>query len=411
MLSKSLKLSAVALSTTFVMACVPDPWQGTLQFGESRQSELKGVHQLSSGDILSITNNGVLYRITNAGEILWSAELPVEGSDTRRMVVDSNEDAYLIAEYREDDGSDLRASMILKFNGEGNTIWTRYFSCANGNVSATDIEIGPNNTMYAQFGADCENFLSTARQGDMDNVILKMDSGTGDVFWTRRDGAPGEYLDSLAGSLVFSKSGELISISTMLSDILMARIQTISTDGELLNEISIEEQIVPFGKAAVDAEGNLYLSGITLGNVFFDQPPIGSGDTGLLKLDPEFDVLWARVIGTGSNDTSMTGVVLDDSGNLYLGGRTYGALPSNQNQGQDDAFVSKWSTDGLHQWSVQIGTESYDSTEAIAVSREGGVFMVGGVSGELVPDAEISERLFISKLTPDGTIISKQPAQ
>ena len=412
MLSKSLKLSAVALSTTFVMACVPDPWQGTLQFGQSEQSGLRGIHQLKSGDVISLTNNGVLYRFTNAGDTLWSTQLPVDSDYTKRMVVDSNEDAYILVENQDGDYFDTTyTALILKVDHEGNTIWTRYLSCPEGNVHAGDIEIGSNGTMYAQLSVYCENFLATEPQGDLDNVILKMDSNTGDVLWTRRDGEPGVFIDSIFGSLLYTNSDELVSFHTLASDTAVSRVQKFSADGELLLESEIANDFFTEGKAAVDAENNIYVTGSTGELSFYDQPPLGMGDVGLLKLDSELNVVWARLLGTNHNDSSNTGVFLDGSGYLYLGGWTMGALPGNQNQGQGDAFISKWSVDGLNQWSVQIGTDASDSALALGIGREGGAFLAGRTLGELVPGADVSERLFISKLTPEGTIISKQPAQ
>ena len=49
-------------------------------------------------------------------------------------------------------------------------------------------------------------------------------------------------------------------------------------------------------------------------------------------------------------------VSVDDGGNVYLAGWTYGALPGQTHAGVRDVFVRKYDGSGTELWTRQFGT-------------------------------------------------------
>ena len=70
----------------------------------------------------------------------------------------------------------------------------------------------------------------------------------------------------------------------------------------------------------------------------------GLDDIFLSKIDKEGNILWTRLSGTATDDNGHA-ITLDDEGNIYIGGITSGNL-DNQSKigplGQPDAFLTKY---------------------------------------------------------------------
>ncbi|ELS31399.1 MULTISPECIES: SBBP repeat-containing protein [Pseudanabaena] len=170
---------------------------------------------------------------------------------------------------------------------------------------------------------------------------------------------------------------------------------------------------------AVDAAGNLYVSGRTIGggngdtswvakydkngvqqwikNLGFSSAnsitvdPLGinvyvAGDTGsaawLGRLDSnQGDIYWIERL-QNNFQTSGLGVAVDKNSNPYITGRTLGSL-GGVNQGGPDAWVAKYSLTGQQLWVKQLGTTNYDESWGVGVDGTGNVYLAGGTNGTL----------------------------
>ena len=101
-----------------------------------------------------------------------------------------------------------------------------------------------------------------------------------------------------------------------------------------------------------------------------------------LIIDP--DLGWSSYLG-GSGDDKAWGVAVDASGNVLLAGRTYssgwvsGGFDTTYG-GSEDAFVSKFSSSGVHLWSSFLGGSGDDYASSIAVDASGNALVAGGTS-------------------------------
>jgi hypothetical protein len=113
--------------------------------------------------------------------------------------------------------------------------------------------------------------------------------------------------------------------------------------------------------AATDGDGNVYISGSTLGGAL-GGPNQGLWDAWLAKYSPAGAVLWKRQFGTSESDLAFR-VATDSDGNVYITGGTFGSLGRRQ-QGNGDAWVAKYSAAGALRWKRQLGTFEQDWANA-----------------------------------------------
>ena len=138
---------------------------------------------------------------------------------------------------------------------------------------------------------------------------------------------------------------------------------------------------------AVDASGNVYLTGQTYSSNFPTQNPFSNGSPGngfVSKFSPAGDLIFSTYIG-GQSPDSPSGIALDATGAIYITGSTsspnYPATPGalNFGAGSQWTFFTKFSPDGSKLiYSGTIG-RAYSETLAygIALDRSGRAFIVG----------------------------------
>lgn len=134
---------------------------------------------------------------------------------------------------------------------------------------------------------------------------------------------------------------------------------------------------------AVDAAGNIYLAGSTLGVLpGFGNSSAGGEDLSLLKYDSGGVLLWSRQFGSVASDAAR-GVAVDGGGNVYVAGSTFATLPGlgNSNAGGEDLFLLKYDGAGALQWTRQLGSLSADRAFGVAVGSSGDVFIAGFTLG------------------------------
>ena len=102
---------------------------------------------------------------------------------------------------------------------------------------------------------------------------------------------------------------------------------------------------------AADELGSVYISGYTGGSL--GGPNAGGNDAFISKYDASGTLQWTRQLGTSGWDAST--VSADGLGSAYISGFTEGSL-GRTNQGEVDAFLSKYDASGTRQWTQQLGT-------------------------------------------------------
>ncbi|MCD6066043.1 MAG: C-terminal target protein [Bacteroidetes bacterium] len=178
---------------------------------------------------------------------------------------------------------------------------------------------------------------------------------------------------------------------------------------------------------AVDASGNVYVSGYFQATVDFDPgagsfPLSSAGGTDIMvvKLDAAGSFVWAKAMGGTGDDTGQS-ITLDASANVYSTG-SFGAtvdfdpgagLANLTSAGNKDIFVSKLDFDGNFVWARRNGSTGNDQAMAIAVDASANVYMGGSFNGTVDFDpgagtvnlTASGQGLFVYKLNTAGTFV------
>ncbi len=186
----------------------------------------------------------------------------------------------------------------------------------------------------------------------------------------------------------------------------LALVQMHSTaEAELQYGVNWQEQLGTSSEdysscVAVDATGNAFISGYTYGSLGGTQA--GDGDIFLSKFNNSGSLLWTKQLGTSHEDTTL-GVAVDVAGNPFICGYTLGSL-GGTNQGDFDAFLCKFSSDGVVQWKRQLGTGVEDSSCGVAMDAAGNAFVCGSTLGSLGGTNKGSVDAFLSKYNNSGVL-------
>ncbi len=152
---------------------------------------------------------------------------------------------------------------------------------------------------------------------------------------------------------------------------------------------------------AMDASGNVYVVGSTRGSLD-GESNLGDWDAFLVKYSATGIKQWTRLIGTSSIDNGR-GVAVDENGNIYVTGVTYGGLDGNINTGHADMFLVKYNISGTKQWTRQQGTSSIDTGNGVAVDASGNIYVTGATNGSLDGNINAGDSdMFLVKYNTNG---------
>ncbi len=267
---------------------------------------------------------------------------------------------------------------------------------------------------YCDESVDFSGGTATQRQavtskGERDGFVSKW-TNSGEFKWARRIGGASEDIIHGAAAdsegniyatgtfrgtmdIIISPGGKQTFESKGQSDVFLVKMDK---DGRLLWVRTWGEAALDQGLAvAVDDSDNVYVCGVFLGTVDFDPGPgvanshdNGDRDAFLLKLGSNGGYQWVRTWG-GSGFDSAKSVACGSEGSVYVIGDcgsptvdfSAGQLPNGYmktSNGDFDAFITKFNTDGGFQWAQTFGGTEEDRGEGVAVCPQSGCAYIAG---------------------------------
>lgn len=170
---------------------------------------------------------------------------------------------------------------------------------------------------------------------------------------------------------------------------------------------------------AVDGSDNIYVTGYYGMTVDFDPGPrvenhtaSGSADVFISKFNPMGQFQWVRTFA-GSSTAIGFGIAADDAGNVYTVGFFYGVqydLSAGQkpggylasSNGNADAFLTKFNTDGGFEWARSWGGDESDYAYDIALTADGTTAYICGHFSDSVDFPSSLVRGGITTYTSNG---------
>ncbi len=170
---------------------------------------------------------------------------------------------------------------------------------------------------------------------------------------------------------------------------------------------------------AVDNNSNIYVVGSFYGTIDFD-PGAGQelktavsdqNDAYLLKLDPFGNFLWVKTFGSSLSD-DIESIAVDDLGNIYFFGRTFGQVDVDPGAGVETRtglFLVKLNANANYVWSytIESGLMEVGGPKAIGVDAKGNIAICGNVAGITKFGASGSNPQTITTVavTPDAYVV------
>ena len=90
----------------------------------------------------------------------------------------------------------------------------------------------------------------------------------------------------------------------------------------------------------------------------------------------QFQQLWLKQFGSKQDDQALTTVPDNTNQNIYVAG-SIGGLLGDSSSANADAFIRKYSSDGVEQWHRKFGTSNGDFIDTVAVDSANNVYGIG----------------------------------
>lgn len=348
-------------------------------------------------------SDGFLAKYTNDGNFEWAFRFGGSSSDYGVSIAEGrNGNIFLGGNFRNSIYLDYPANTAMITSGQ-DAINSFVASYTSSGVYAWGNRIG---------GFTNRDYQQTAKDviSDSDNNVYFTGSFNGNV-----DFNPSETSENL---LVSTENQTNIFLSKF------------SESGEYLWALSLNGDNYNEGRKLAIDENHIILGGTFSGDVDFNPsvsedsiivPSVyNSNNIFLAKYTTNGDFVWA--FNLWSNETSyITGVKIDDNGNIYLSGYSYGTIDldpsSGSNQfdadGDNVSFIAKYSSTGSLIWAKQIQSTGGVVVEDIALNEQSEIFLTGNFkgnaqfnatnsNGQIASSGIYDEDIFIAKFNAIG---------
>ncbi|HRH68461.1 MAG TPA: T9SS type A sorting domain-containing protein [Flavobacteriales bacterium] len=379
-------------------------------------------HQMTHG---GGGNDAFLAKFDPNGILEWATFYGGDASDVgNACAVDANGNVFLAGTTRSTNGiaagghqlshgsttpEDATDAFLVKFNSDGERLWGTYYGGTVpdlGNSCATDAD----GNVY--LAGETSSLLGisfdghqTSNGGGQDAFLVKFNAdgvrqwasfygGTAaDIGWSCATAANGDVLlcgQTASTDAITFPGAFQESLGGGFNDAFLVRF---STSGTRLWSTYYGGLDRDRGFACtVGANGDIYLAGETLsqesiwfaGHQQFNAGgALGSGgDAFLTKFTPDGMRVWGTYYG-GTSSEQGSACTVDAMGNVYLAGRTASddAIADeglqNDYSGVFDAFLVKFNADGVREWGTYYGGNEDDRGHGCVASNDGSIYLCG----------------------------------
>ena len=283
-------------------------------------------------------------------------------------------------------------AFVQKHDSGGNVVWTRQFSS------------GPGPTAGAAYGVAVDGAGNAYVVGEFPTTggpwvpfVRKYDT-SGNELWTRTRHLFTGHSESASGVVVDGEGNVYLAIgdpangSGRSGDAFVLKYDTSGN----------EKWALQFGSSAkagargvaVDGAGNVYVAGDTSG-ALPGQTSAGGRDAFVRKYDSSGNEMWTHQFGSSGDDFAR-GVAVDGAGNAYVAGE--GALPGQTSAGGRDAFVRKYDSDGNEMWTHQFGS-GRNFAHGVVVDGTGDIYVGGYAAGPLPGQPPLADGALLAKIS------------
>lgn len=294
-------------------------------------------------------------------QLQWEDMLNYFGQDSKVSTIgigaDSEGNSYIVG--RADNGVNFYDFMVVKYNANGDTLWTRLYDInANNSVTPYDYFIDSSGNSYIVG-------LSGYQAGNQpfDVVTIKYNKN-GDLQFSNVYDA--NLFFPKPTSVAVDNSGNVF-VAVDDDSLVLIKYNSDGTE-EWIKKYSTQTPIYS-KKILIDNIGNILVAG-NMSNA-----SNGFQDFVLIKYNSSGDTIWTRSYDRAGYDDYLYSLAVDNQNNIFLGGSAQYA----QSYTTEDFAVVKYNSDGMFQWG-KFYNGFYDNRDQIvdlATDVSGNVFASG----------------------------------
>ncbi|PJZ68886.1 hypothetical protein CH373_15780 [Leptospira perolatii] len=308
------------------------------------------------------------------------------------------------------DGITLSGSqdlLITKYDSIGNKVWTRLLGASGVQTSPNSITQDSQGNLYSA-GSVTGNLDGQTLTGNQDLFVTKYDT-SGNKQWTRLLGYAGSI--TVSYGITSDSMGNIYATGSTNGDI-DGQIHTGALDLFLIKYdnlgnrkwtrlLGVAGANTTVAAAATDTQGNIYVTGLTTGNLD-GQTLKGSSDLFVVKYDSSGVKQWTRLLGAGT--ASGRGIASDPSGFVYVSGNTSTSVDGETVTGYQDLVIVKYDSLGNKHWTRLLGAVSTNTyTLGLCSDPFGYLYATGYTDGKLGGESLTgSTDLFVTKYNGSG---------
>jgi hypothetical protein len=303
------------------------------------------------------------------GNELWVRRYDGPGNSidgARSLAVDAQGNVYVTGySYGSGTGADYAT---IKYDANGNELWVRrHNGLGNGEDAGLSVAVDVFGNVYVTGSSQTSGTI----QSNYDYTTIKYDMD-GNELWVRRYNGTGNGDDN-ALDIALDASGNVYITGFSLGSNFIYSYATIKYDAAG-NEMWVKRYDNGVANSlAVDTQGNVYVTGAIAGTQTGD-------DYGTIKYDAAGNELWVKTYnGPGNSTDGAHSIAVDVSGNVYVTGQS---LNSNGYPDYDYATI-KYDATGNELWIKRYNGPGigFDVANFIAVDAQGNVYVTGSSAG------------------------------
>jgi hypothetical protein len=346
-----------------------------------------------SGTIASANVNNVV--VACIPPWIGTKQMGVAGARTNdnSVATDASGNVYVAGYTRGGlDGNTLTGTydqFVTKYDSSGVKQYTRQMGVAGKTASGYSVATDASGNVYVA-GSTSGGLDGNTLTGTYDFVVTKYDS-SGVKQYTRQLGVTGQNTYGL--SVATDASGNVYvagatyggldgNTLTGTNDFFVTKYNS-SGVKQYTRQLGVAGQITYGESVATDAIGNVYVAGITGGGLD-GNTLTGTNDFFVTKYNSNGVKQYTRQLGVTGQATYGESVATDASGNVYVAGDTTGGLDGNTLTGTRDFFVTKYNSSGVKQYTRQLGVAGKATVgRSVATDASGNVYVAGDTTGGL----------------------------
>jgi len=285
------------------------------------------------------------------------------------IAVDGSGNVYVTG--RSTDSSNQYNFATIKYGPSGNEIWvSRYNGTGNSGDEATAIALDALGNAYV-------TGYSYGVGTSVDYVTIRYDA-SGVEQWVARYNGLANLFD-YPYAITIDGNGYVYITGSSYSSSTLAEFATVKYDPS-----GTEQWVARYHhpvasadgspkKIALDVAGNVYVAGYSNGG------PTSGNDFTIVKYNSAGTEQWVkRYTGPGTNSDYVEGLAVDNVGNVFITGRSYGGPAT-----REDYTTVKYNSSGAEQWVARYNgpASTFDFPKDLAIDQVGNVFVTGASYG------------------------------